>query len=161
MPDDLYRDDTLAWSRQQAERLRRLAAGERVNDLDWPHVIEEIEDVGKAQLYACESLLSRALEHLLKLSLWPEHVSAAHWRREVRSFLRDASRVFAPSMRQAIDVTALHRAARKDVLADPYDGQPAGDPAADCPITLDELLAGADDVEALARRLAPPPAHGE
>ena len=46
MPDNLYLLDTLAWSEQQAALLRRLAAGERVNDLDWPHVIEEIEDAG-------------------------------------------------------------------------------------------------------------------
>ena len=34
MPDDLYHTDILGWSKAQAERLRRVAAGERVNDLD-------------------------------------------------------------------------------------------------------------------------------
>ena len=43
MPDDLYSRDILAWSIAQAERLRRMAAGERVNDLDWANVIEEVE----------------------------------------------------------------------------------------------------------------------
>ena len=46
MPNDLYDRDVLAWSEHQADRLRRLARGERVNDLDWEHVVEEIEDVG-------------------------------------------------------------------------------------------------------------------
>ena len=47
MPDGLYDCDALTWSDQQAELLRRLAAGERVNDqLDWPNIIEEIEGVG-------------------------------------------------------------------------------------------------------------------
>jgi hypothetical protein len=43
MSDDLYDDDILWWSEQQAELLRRVAAGERVND---QVVIEEIESVG-------------------------------------------------------------------------------------------------------------------
>ncbi len=71
MPGDLYWDDTLAWPEQQATRLRRLAAGEHVNGVDWAHVIEEIEDVGKAELRACANLLTRAMEHLLKLAGWP------------------------------------------------------------------------------------------
>ena len=153
MPDNLYLLDTLAWSEQQVALLRRLAAGERVNDLDWPHVIEQIEDVGKAELRACQSLLSRALEHLLKLCLWPEHATAAHWRREARSFLRDAAKAFSPSMRQFIDVTELYRVAREDVLAEPYDGQPSVEPAATCPITLEELLAGATRIQSLIERL--------
>jgi hypothetical protein len=42
---DLYEDDVLLWSEQQAELLRRHAAGERANDaaLDWPNILEEIE----------------------------------------------------------------------------------------------------------------------
>ncbi len=49
MPDDMYDRDALVWSEQQAVLLARLARGERVNDaIDWPHVIEEIEDVGRA-----------------------------------------------------------------------------------------------------------------
>jgi hypothetical protein len=47
MSDDLYDDDILWWSEQQAELLRRVAAGERVNDqVDWDNVVEEIEALG-------------------------------------------------------------------------------------------------------------------
>jgi len=47
---DLYGDDILLWSKQQAELLRRMAAGERVDDqVDWPNVIEKIESVGRAR----------------------------------------------------------------------------------------------------------------
>ena len=46
MPDDLYDHDALAWSEHQASLLRRVARGERVNEVDWEHVIEEIEDRG-------------------------------------------------------------------------------------------------------------------
>ena len=40
------RYDILAWSKRQADLLRRVAAGERVNDqVDWGNVAEEIEDI--------------------------------------------------------------------------------------------------------------------
>lgn len=72
MPDDLY-EDALAWSEQQANLLRRLAAGERVNDdVDLANVIKEIQDVGLSQLRAVRSLLAHAMEHLLKIHGWPD-----------------------------------------------------------------------------------------
>ena len=40
MSDDLYDDDILWWSEQQAELLRRVAAGEQADN-----IIEEIEAV--------------------------------------------------------------------------------------------------------------------
>jgi len=56
---DLYDTDIVTWSAQQAELLRRVAAGERINDLvDWGNVIEEIESVGQSQVDALESLLT-------------------------------------------------------------------------------------------------------
>ena len=55
------------WSEDQAALLRRLAAGERVNDLvDWPNVIEEIESVGNEQIHAVSSLLTQAIIHRLE-----------------------------------------------------------------------------------------------
>ena len=65
---DLYGDDILLWSKQQAELLRRMAAGERVDDqVDWPNVIEEIESVGRAELRAVRSALRIAMQHKLYL----------------------------------------------------------------------------------------------
>jgi hypothetical protein len=58
----LYDDDLLLWSERQAALLRRMAAGERVNDqVDWENVAEEIEDVGRSSLRACRSQLLQAL----------------------------------------------------------------------------------------------------
>jgi hypothetical protein len=46
----LYDEDILAWSERQGTLLRRIAAGERVNepDLDWGNVAEEIESAGRS-----------------------------------------------------------------------------------------------------------------
>jgi hypothetical protein len=52
MPDDLYDRDILTWSEHQSFLLRRVARGERVNVVDWPHLVEQIEDVGISQLNA-------------------------------------------------------------------------------------------------------------
>jgi hypothetical protein len=88
MPDDLYERDVLVWAERQADFLRRLGAGERVNDaVDWPNVIEEVQDVGLSELRACRSLLRQALVRLLKLRAWPDSPAAAHWRGETAGFL--------------------------------------------------------------------------
>ena len=61
MPDDLYQRDALAWAEHQATLLRRLARGERLNEaVDWPNVIDEVQDVGQSELRACRSLLVQA-----------------------------------------------------------------------------------------------------
>lgn len=109
MPDDLYDRDALAWSEHQAGLLRR---GERVNEVDWEHVIEEIEDVGLSQSNTVQSYLRLMLVHLLKVHCWPECHSAGHWRGEIVSIQRDAAQRFAPSMRQRIDVDRLYQAAQ-------------------------------------------------
>src|SRR3954452_20482699 len=108
MPDGLYERDILAWSQYQADLLRRLARGERVNDVDWVHVAEEIEDVGLSELHSVESFLDLMLVHLLKLHAWPGGESRAHWRGEILAFRRNARRRFSPSMRQRIDLGTLY-----------------------------------------------------
>lgn len=82
MPDGLYERDILAWSEEQARLLQRLTAGEPgVNAVvDWPDLIEELQDLGLSPLEACESLSRQASVHLLKLYAWPGSRSAGHWR---------------------------------------------------------------------------------
>ena len=152
MPDGLYEHDALAWAEQQATLLRRLAAGERVNDaVDWPHVIEEVGDVGLSELRACRSLLRQALVHLLKLHVWPDSSASAHWRDEVGAFLADAEDCFTPSMRQRVELERLYaKALHLAGAATDASGEPRPLPDA-CPFTLDELLAG--DLAGLAAKL--------
>jgi len=157
MPDGLYERDALAWAEQQAALLRRLAAGERLNEaVDWPNVIEEVRDVGLSELRACESLLTRALAHLLKLYAWPGSQAAAHWRGETASFLAGARRNFTFSMRRRIDLAALYADALYQVRAGADDMlEPRPLPEA-CPFALDELLAAHPDIVELVARLGTP-----
>jgi len=153
LPDDLYDRDVLIWSEQQAELLRRLAAGERVNDaVDWTNLIEEVQSVGRSELHACSSLLAHALVHLLKLRAWPSSQAAAHWRGEVVGFLADARRSFTPSMRQRIDLVELYADALYELHArTDGTGQPL--PSEACPFTLDDLLSGRPDIATLVAKL--------
>jgi hypothetical protein len=135
-----YESDILQWSGHQATLLRRLAAGERVNDLvDWENVIEEVESVGNEQLHAVTSLLLQALVHMLKAEAWPLSSEVPHWQAEARLFRAQATDRYAPSMRQRVNLERVYRAARR-ALPDTIDGQPPLPVPEECPVTLDELL---------------------
>jgi Domain of unknown function DUF29 len=139
---DLYDTDVLLWSEQQADLLRRRAAGELVNDgeLDWPNIAGEIEAAGSEQRHAVESLLVQALIHRLKAAAWPLSLAVPQWEAEARVFLDDARRRFVPSMRQRLDLAGLYRQALRG-LPVTLDGQPPLSVPEVCPVTLDELLA--------------------
>ena len=154
MPDGLYERDALAWAERQADLLRRLAAGERLNEpVDWPNVIEEVQDVGLSELRACESLLQQAMVHLLKLHAWPSSRASEHWRDEAGVFLDDAERRFTASMRQRIELDDLYaRALRRARTAKDDAGTPHALPDM-CPFTLDDLLAPVVDVQTLMQKI--------
>jgi hypothetical protein len=135
-----YDADILQWSERQANLLRRAASGERVDDLDWPNIIEEVESVGRGQLSAVRSLLIQALALDLKAAGWPTSRDVPHWRAEARRLRIDAAEACAPSMRQRIDLDRLYARARS-ILPETIDGQAALPLPAQCPVTLDELLA--------------------
>jgi hypothetical protein len=143
MPNDLYDRDVLAWSEHQADLLRRLARGERVNDLDWEHVAEEIEDVGLSELHAVESYLELIIVHLLKIQAWPGSDAINHWQAEIISFQSNAVRRFAPSMRQRISLADLYATAARQVTR-LTGGQGATPWPTECPFTLNQLLYDAD-----------------
>ena len=98
MPDGRCERDALAWAEQQAALPRRLAAGERLNEVvDWPSVIEQVQGVGLSELRACRSLLRQALAHLLKLQVSPNRQAADHWRGALAGLLTDVRDAFSPS----------------------------------------------------------------
>jgi hypothetical protein len=135
-----YDTDILEWSTHQAALLRRLAAGERVNDqVDWENVVEEIESVGNEQLHAVESLLVQAVRHMLKVQAWPHHRDAPTWEADAIDFRLQAQRRFAPSMRQKLDIERIWRHALRALPRTVDDQAPLPLPDL-CPYTLEELL---------------------
>jgi len=135
-----YDEDILLWSERQGDLLRRIAAGEPVNERpDWANIIEEVESVGREQLHAVESLLLQALVHMLKAEGWPLARDAENRRADARRFRAQARRRFAPSMRQKLDLAGIYADAL-DALPATMDGQPPVPLPPICPMTLDELL---------------------
>lgn len=138
---ELYETDILEWSERQALLLRRLAAGERVNDqVDWGNVVEEIESVGNEQLHAVSSLLMRCMMQRLKAMGWPGARDVPMWQADARGFAMEAADRFAPSMQARLDIARIYRRAVRAV-PDSMDGKPPLALPAECPWSLEELLA--------------------
>ena len=137
---ELYDDDILLWSEHQGDLLRRIAAGEPVNERpDWVNIIEEVESVGRSDLRAVQSLLLQALLHWLKAQAWPASVSVPAWEADSRLFRIQARDAFSPSMRQRIDIYRIYANAL-EAMPVMMDGQPPQPVPQTCPMTLDELL---------------------
>ncbi|WP_043998225.1 DUF29 family protein, partial [Microcystis aeruginosa] len=63
---NLYNSDYQLWLESTINQLRQ---GD-FQSVDWPNLLEELADLGKSERRALESLLTRLLEHLLKLTYW-------------------------------------------------------------------------------------------
>ncbi len=152
----LYDADILLWSEQQADLLRRLARGERVNDaVDWENVIEEVGDVGRNEFNSVAGLLEVGLTHLLLAHASPRPEPVGHREAEAMAALSGAARRYAPSMGPRLDLSEIWAAAaavaRRKLAA---DGGPAKPLPNDCPFAVEDLVRRPPDLDALLARLA-------
>ncbi|WP_428487339.1 DUF29 domain-containing protein [Rhodopila sp.] len=102
---NLYDTDIVVWSEQQAELLRRLAAGEAVNAaVDWDNIIDEVETVGESERSRLESHIGTVVEHLIKLQASPATGPRNGWKRSIRNARRGIMRCVkrSPSLRHQI-----------------------------------------------------------
>jgi hypothetical protein len=159
---DLYETDILAWSEQQADALRELAARRDLpTALDLTHVVEEIADVGQSELNAVKSFIRLVLGHAIKCLADPDSPSLRHWYAEVGNWQSELADRVAPSMRRRIDLDVLWgRAVRQgelDLLGQDRDANAVMSVVAargtQCPISLDELLADPAQPAALVTRI--------
>jgi hypothetical protein len=65
--EEPYEEDFYVWAQRQADALRRLAETRPNVEFDFPHLIEEVEDLGTSQRDAVRSQVRRIIEHCLKL----------------------------------------------------------------------------------------------
>ncbi|KAA0688799.1 DUF29 domain-containing protein [Azospirillum brasilense] len=138
-----YDDDFYAWTQEQA-RLLREAARERLNTpIDWDHVAEEIEGMGKSDRRAINSHLARVIEHLLKLEFSPAPDPRGGWRRSVREQRAAAVDALAdsPSLKGHVDLDLAFRRGcgfASDGLG--QDRVDERDLPSECPYALEQLL---------------------
>ena len=111
---DLYDADIAAWSEDQARALR--AAGQAGANLpiDWEHVAEEIESVGKGMARELASRIALILARLAKLEASPANDPRAGWRGTIREQRDEIERLLAdaPSLRPTVPAVIGRELAR-------------------------------------------------
>ena len=80
----LYDQDYYLWLQATIKHLR----SGQFSSVDLENLIEELESMGKSERRALESLLTRLLEHLLKLAYWQseKEYNQRKWKGEIRAF---------------------------------------------------------------------------
>lgn len=150
---DLYERDFYAWTQDQAARLRALG---RDNRFDVEHMAEEIEDLGKKDRRAFESLLVSACQHLVQAATSLADEPKRKWLIEVRNFLAQARRLRrdSPTLVNNVDTTEIWLEAVREANGNLriYD-DPEFPTDVACPFTLDDLLADAFDPEGAVTRV--------
>ena len=137
--DSYYEQDYLRWLDITAEQLRQRST----ENLDWEHLVEEIEALGNEQRNKVKSYLKQLLIHLLLYKYWAQERSycAQGWENEIDNF-RDELELLLESKTlynyclQSLDQVypkARRRAIKKTQL--PQSTFPEK-----CPFALEEIL---------------------
>jgi hypothetical protein len=144
MDGSLYDDDFYAWTQQQAALLRRGPAAS--NRLDYDLIAEEIEDLGKSELHACQSLCEHIIEHLLKIEYSGLTDPLAHWHREIAEWRIQLERKQTRGIIAKLDLSDRYRVALKLLryLERDMPGILQRVPA-ECPYSLEQILGDGDE----------------
>jgi len=139
----LHDQDFHAWTEQQAACLER----RDTDDLDWSRVAEEIRDMGISQRKALQSHLTVLVVHLLKLRYSRARDPRRKWRHECDNARQEIADEMerSPSLAQHRDealAKAWRDGRRKAIYQMETHGEAPSLPA-DCPFTLDRVLADA------------------
>jgi uncharacterized protein DUF29 len=140
----LYDEDFYAWTQEQAELLRRGGAG--ANGLDVELIAEEIEDLGKSELHACQSLCEHILEHLLKLEYSGLAEPTRHWRQEIVEWRLQLERKLTRTISAKLNFEERYRYALRLLRASEPDASGLMQRVPpECPYSLDQILSSGDE----------------
>lgn len=112
-----YEADYNQWIQETVESLRT----RNFSQVDWENFIEEIESIRKSENRLLLSLLTRLLEHLLKLAYWKSEKERTrnHWAAEVVNFRAQIQEILedSPSLRPQLETfyNKAYRSAVKSV----------------------------------------------
>lgn len=135
---NLYEADFYAWTQEQARLLRDRCWGQ----VDWSHLIEEVESLGRQQRQELRNRLSVLIGHLLKWQYQSRNRSRS-WLATLRIQRLDIADLLAdnPSLQPYLE-EAMGRAYLKGVaLAMQETDLPSSTFPADCPYGLAQALA--------------------
>ena len=95
----LYNRDFNLWIQKTVSNLKNKDMGA----IDWEHLIDEIEGMGKSDRRALQSYLERLIEHLLKLKYWHTERDRCEqgWKIEILEFRSRIERILddSPSLK--------------------------------------------------------------
>lgn len=134
----LYETDFQAWIQKQVLLLQQ----RQWHQLDVPHLIEEIESLGKQQRQELRNRLAILLGHLLKWEYQPQNRSRS-WLATIRIQRLDIAELLteSPSL-QSYQTEALQKGYTKGVLLTVSETQlPPRTFPAECPYSWSEILA--------------------
>ena len=101
---NLYDQDLVLWSQEQARALREEALRGSNARIDWENVAEEIESLGRSDRRAVSSHIAIVIEHLMRLQASPAPEPVAGWvdtilraRAEIEQLLEES-----PSLRHEV-----------------------------------------------------------
>jgi hypothetical protein len=132
-----YEADFSAWAGEQSRAL----AERRFDDLDFEHLVEEVEELGGSYRDQLESRILVLLMHLLKWEYQPEQRSKS-WRNSIREQRRRIAKLLKknPSLKPTVEDVTLDNF--EDAVEQAMDETELGRDAfpAECPFTFDELM---------------------
>ncbi len=132
-----YEKDPSAWSYEQAGFLRR----KEYHKLDFEHLIEEIECVGRSEKSSLRSYITITVMHMLKSKYQPEKKTRS-WDLSIKNSRREAKLVLKenPSLKPKL----------QEIYKDAYEGAIVGAALEtgleekifpkECPWTIEEIL---------------------
>ena len=140
MNSQTYQQDFLRWAEEQSALFR----SGNIADMDFENILGEIEDMGKEQKVALQSLFRNIIVHLLKIELSPAIDSRPKWIEEVIEFRDQAqTRIDAtPSLKHYSDELfnkAWEQARRAAGKSFEVYGEEVLIPA-ECPYLLEQVL---------------------
>jgi Domain of unknown function DUF29 len=134
----LYDQDFYVWIRKQVELLR---AG-RFEQLDLPHLIEEVEDLGSNLRNAVTSRTREIIVHLLKLQYSPAIEPRRGWLDSVGKQRDDLELEITPSLRRHLitELENIYQKARRRSVDDlAQDGVVPDQLPTSCPYSFDQI----------------------
>jgi hypothetical protein len=141
----LYHSDYYAWTKDQAAKLRALAAARVNSTLDLENLAEEVESLGRSDLNTVRSQVRRIIEHLLKLEFSPSMPPRDDWRHSVAQARDEVEDHMTASMRPDVvaDLAKLFGRARRDTalgLRQHGEREAAQAVPTTCPYSLDQIV---------------------
>lgn len=137
---ELYEQDFYAWTQAQAA----LLDARQWDALDIPHLVEEVDSLGKSQRNALESRLEKLVLHLLKWRYQPDKRVRGHsWEDTIREQRRRIGRLLEqnPSLRPTVPVVLAESYAYVRQRTHLQTHLPLSTFPTSCPWTIEQVLA--------------------